>query len=168
MVNLFHHRAEPAAQNPRSDSARPNVTGAVAAETNLPRSSFADLFEHATAPAAPKAPAMQTPAYEDVRVFNANGSFSSSNPLEFATPRTADEMAKKLGGQVKEAIFAGSQFSRSNPELLIVGAGANPVNAGLVADLFEKYGDAPGSQAWKVINRDLGRPENSTTPVVVT
>ena len=180
MIHPLHRRAEPAAQPHRTDIAR--TTGA-----NVPRSSFADLFEHATAPAAatpaatklaaatpaaidpapPKATTMPTPHFEDVRVYGLDGSVSSSNPLEFATAGTADAMAAKLGGKVQDAVMAG-EFYRTAPERLIVGAGANPLNAGLVADLFQKYGDAPGSQAWKVINRDLGRPEMSTKPIVTT
>ncbi len=175
MIHPLHRRAEPAAQPHRTDIAR--TTGA-----NVSRSSFADLFEHATAPtgatpaaatpaavdpAPAKATTMPTPHYEDVRVYGLDGSVSSSNPLEFATTGTADAMAAKLGGKVQDAVMAG-EFYRTAPERLIVGAGANPLNAGLVADLFQKYGDAPGSQAWKVINRDLGRPEMSTTPIVTT
>jgi len=77
------------------------------------------------------------------------------NPLQFATADAADALAKKLGGVVREDSLAGN-FSRSAPERMIVEPNGKAVNAGLAADLFAMYGDAPGSEAWRVINDDLG------------
>jgi hypothetical protein len=67
-------------------------------------------------------------------------------------------MAQLVGGQVQAENLSGP-LTRTEPELDIVGAGANPLNAGLVADLFSKYGDQSGSYAWQVIDSDLGRTQ---------
>lgn len=79
-----------------------------------------------------------------------------NNPLQFATAEAAAALAKKLGGEVREDNLSGT-FSRSAPQRMIVVPGSNPINAGLAADLFAFYGDAPDSEAWRIINRDLGR-----------
>jgi hypothetical protein len=96
---------------------------------------------------------------QNVSSVSPYGVQSSYNSTQFATVETASHYANMLGGQVKENTLQG--FTQTAPERLIVGAGANSLNAGLVADLFAKYGSAPGSEAWRVINRDLGRTENT-------
>jgi len=85
------------------------------------------------------------------------GPFDSTsvyNPTQFATAQTAQQMAQIVGG--KEQDFTLGLYTTSSPIREIVGAGENPLNAGLVADLFQKYGDQQGSYAWQVIDRDLG------------
>jgi hypothetical protein len=110
-------------------------------------------------PAPAPAPAVTVPAVSQfersVTGVSAYGTESSYNSTEFATAQTAAEIAQKIGGKVEELQFDGA-FSRSAPERVIVGPHGQQLNAGLVADLFNKYGDAPGSEAWTVINRDLG------------
>jgi hypothetical protein len=64
-------------------------------------------------------------------------------------------MAQIVGGQEQD--FTLGIYTTSSPIREIVGAGDNPLNAGLVADLFQKYGDQQGSYAWQVIDRDLGQ-----------
>ncbi|MCU1272943.1 MAG: hypothetical protein JWO48_374 [Bryobacterales bacterium] len=83
------------------------------------------------------------------------GTPSTYNTLQFATAAAANQIAKLLGGKVVDVELTGA-FSRSAPERMIA-VGGHKLNAGLVADLFSKYGDAPGSEAWQVINRDLGK-----------
>jgi hypothetical protein len=108
------------------------------------------------APATATAPAVTAAQFErSVMGVSAYGTETSYNSTEFATAQTAAAMAEKIGGKVEELQFDGA-FSRSAPERVIVGPHGQQLNAGLVADLFNKYGDAPGSEAWTVINRDLG------------
>jgi len=66
-------------------------------------------------------------------------------------------MAQIVGGQEQD--FTLGLYTTSSPIREIVGAGDNPLNAGLVADLFQKYGDQQGSYAWTVIDRDLGKTQ---------
>jgi len=98
----------------------------------------------------------QTPLFErSVTGMSFQGTPSTYNTVQFATAATADKFAKLIGGKVENVDLTGA-FSRSAPERMIA-AGGHELNAGLVADLFAKYGDAPGSEAWQVINRDLGK-----------
>jgi hypothetical protein len=83
------------------------------------------------------------------------GTPSTYNTTQFATAATAAKYATLVGGKVEDVELTGA-FSRSAPERMIA-AGGHELNAGLVADLFAKYGDAPGSEAWQVIDRDLGK-----------
>lgn len=98
----------------------------------------------------------QTPLYEkSVTGMSFQGTPSTYNTVQFATAATTEKFAKLIGGKVENVELTGA-FSRSAPERMIA-AGGHELNAGLVADLFAKYGDAPGSEAWQVINRDLGK-----------
>lgn len=98
----------------------------------------------------------QLPLFEkSVTGMSFQGTPSTYNTTQFATAATAEKFAKLVGGKVEDVELTGA-FSRSAPERMIA-AGGHQLNAGLVADLFAKYGDAPGSEAWQVINRDLGK-----------
>jgi hypothetical protein len=98
----------------------------------------------------------QTPLYEkSVTGMSFQGTPSTYNTVQFATAATAEKFARLVGGKVENVELTGA-FSRSAPERMIA-VGGHELNAGLVADLFAKYGDAPGSEAWQVINRDLGK-----------
>lgn len=98
----------------------------------------------------------QIPLFEKgVTGLSFEGTSSGYNSLQFATATAADKLATMLGGKVEDVELTGA-FSRSVPERMIA-VGGHELNAGLVADLFVKYGDAPGSEAWQVINRDLGK-----------
>ncbi|MDQ6704419.1 MAG: hypothetical protein M3Z85_00490 [Acidobacteriota bacterium] len=123
-------------------------------------SGFATVFSQAVLSQV-NAVAAPVSAYEaNVHTALAGGAGVSNdvpnNPLQFATAATADALAKKLGGVVREDSLAGN-FARSAPERMIVEPNGKAVNAGLVADLFAKYGDSPDGEAWRVINADLGR-----------
>jgi hypothetical protein len=113
----------------------------------------------ATASDPAAAPAVTVPAVSQfersVTGMSAHGTETIYNSTEFATAQTAAQIAEKIGGTVEEQNFGGA-FSQSAPQRMIVGPNGHQLNAGLVADLFNKYGDAPGSEAWTVINRDLG------------
>ena len=131
---------------------------------------FQRWFAHSMVPAEAPSPSPETapasapgqasaPKFEaSVTGFNPNGSENIYNPVQFATVDTAQAVAKLVGGQSQDDQLAGP-LTRTAPERVIVGAGANMLNAGLTADLFAKYGDAPGSFAWQVINRDLGKTQ---------
>jgi len=109
----------------------------------------------ATQPTPPAAPeSLWESSVTGTGPFN---STSVYNPTQFATAQTAQEMAQIVGG--KEQDFTLGLYTTSSPIREIVGAGDNPLNAGLVADLFQKYGDQQGSYAWTVIDRDLGKTQ---------
>ena len=92
---------------------------------------------------------------KSVTGLSLEGTPSTYNTLQFATDAAANQMAKLIGGKVVDVELTGA-FSRSAPERMIA-VGGHELNAGLVADLFNKYGDAPGSEAWQVIDRDMGK-----------
>jgi hypothetical protein len=116
----------------------------------------------ATTPAQPAQPATSTstPDLWETSVTGTGpfGSTSVYNPTQFATAQTAQQMAQIVGGQEQDFTLGGP-YTTSSPIREIVGAGDNPLNAGLVADLFQKYGDQQGSYAWTVIDRDLGKTQ---------
>ena len=100
------------------------------------------------------------PQYQQgTTVTNPDGSITPVNVTEFATPATAQQIAAKLGGTVAATTLSGYSAGQLN---ISVPGSPNMVNAGLAADLFARYGDQQGSQAWQIINRDLGRDPMST------
>ena len=92
-------------------------------------------------------------------VTNPDGSMSHLNWNEFADGATAEQIAAKLGGTVSTSPVDG--FSVQQRGIKVPGSD-NLINAGIAAKLFAQYGDKPGSLAWQVINRDLGRDPMST------
>jgi hypothetical protein len=106
------------------------------------------------------------PTFEQGAVVTApDGSTTPLNPLEMASTDTAAQIAAKLGGTVTTDQFAGG-FSTSADIREISFEGSNvKINAGIAASLFAQYGDAPGSQAWRIINNDLHRDPMTTGPV---
>ena len=150
---------QPAETLPAQAQAQPSKVDAFQqwfAHAMVPASTPSTSPETAPAPASTPAPA---PKYETaVTGFNPNGSENIYNPGQFATLDTAQSVAKLVGGQAQEDELGGP-YTRTAPERVIVGAGQNMLNAGLVADLFNKYGDAPGSFAWQVIDSDLGKTQ---------
>ena len=114
----------------------------------------------ATAAAQPAQPATPAPAPLFEASVTGTGPYGGStvyNTTQFATAQTAQQMAQIVGGQEQD--FTLGLYTTSSPIREIVGAGDNPLNAGLVADLFQKYGDTPGSYAWQVIDQDLGKTQ---------
>jgi hypothetical protein len=106
-----------------------------------------------TATTVPFTPAFQTGA----TVTAPDGSVTSLNPNELATPQTAQDVATLLGGSVTQDNFSGGfNTSISTLEISVPGSSAQ-INAGLAANLFATYGTAAGSQAWQIIDRDLGK-----------
>jgi hypothetical protein len=86
-----------------------------------------------------------------------DGSATSLNPVELATPATAQEVAALLGGTVvQDSMSGGYTQSAATAEISVPGS-ANEINAGLAANLFANYGTAAGSQAWQIIDADLGK-----------
>ena len=153
------------------DAAQPTAAGSTA---STEWQQFCDWFSHpvtpgsgSTPPASAQPAAAATPATQTAQPAPAEslwetsvtgagpfGSTSVYNPTQFATAQTAQQMAQIVGGQEQD--FTLGLYTTSAPIREIVGAGENPLNAGLVADLFQKYGDQQGSYAWTVIDRDLG------------
>ena len=152
---------QPAETLPAQAQAQPSKVYAFQqwfAHAMVPASTPSPSPETAPAPASTPAPA-PAPKYETaVTGFNPNGSENIYNPGQFATLDTAQSVAKLVGGQAQEDQLGGP-YTRTAPERVIVGAGQNMLNAGLAADLFNKYGDAPGSFAWQVIDSDLGKTQ---------
>ena len=104
--------------------------------------------------------ALAPPVFEQgPTVTNPDGSASHLNWNEFADGATAEQIAAKLGGTVSTSPVDG--FSVQQRGIKVPGSD-NLINAGIAAKLFAQYGDKPGSLAWQVINRDLGRDPMST------
>ncbi len=112
-----------------------------------------------------KATAMPTvtlapPAFEhSPTVKNPDGSVGVLNWTQFADAGTAEQLAVKLGGTVANS--SNDMFSATQRSIKVPGS-PNLINAGIAAQLFAQYGDKPGSPAWQIINRDLGRDPMST------
>ena len=154
------------------DTAQPAANNT---KTNPEWQQFYDLFAHPITPGTGSTPpasaaAATTPATQPAQPAAAEslwessvtgtgpfGSTSVYNTTQFATAQTAQQMAQIVGGQEQD--FTLGLYTTSAPIREIVGAGSNPLNAGLVADLFQKYGDQQGSYAWTVIDRDLGKTQ---------
>ena len=161
-----------------------------AAAKSAQTQSFASLFSNAAPPNSststsatqasipvttkpvitPSTPAVVQPVYvQGATSANPDGSTTALNPAELASASTAQQIAALLGGTVREDAMGGSDFTWSESQRNVVVPGsANAINAGLAANLFSRYGTAPGSQAWQIINRDLGRDPMSTTPGIIT
>ena len=174
MIRNIHHATHHSLTASRP-AARPTTT--TQAETNPFRSvldststSTAASPSAATSPATitatitkPPAKAVVTlspPVYEkSPTVANPDGSESPLNWTQFADGATADQIAAKLRGTVDSTTNAGNSTAQRS---IRVEGSPNLVNAGIAAQLFAQYGDKPGSQAWQIINRDLGRDPMST------
>lgn len=144
---------------PGSGSTPSSSQPAAAATTPKPAAAPPASPSAPSAPAQPTPPATSTADLWETSVTGTGpyGGTWNYNPLQFATPQTAEQMAQIVGGQVQADTLG--LYTTSSPILEITGAGDNPLNAGLVADLFQKYGDQQGSYAWTVIDRDLGKTQ---------
>jgi hypothetical protein len=139
-------------------------------------SSFHDLFTSAVpispaevlpavSPSLPPAP-LPPPVFESgASVISADGPSTPLNPMEMASAGTAAQLAAKLGGTVAPEVFAGGYSTSSDIRDITFADSDVKINAGLAASLFAMYGDAPGSEAWRVINNDLGRDPMATGTV---
>lgn len=133
--------------------------------------SFQELFTSKVSivpqslPAAPVAK-LAPPVYEQGATVSApDGSSTALNPVELASSQTATDIAAMLGGTVSNDVFGGG-YSTSAPTREISFANSSvKINAGLAASLFATYGTAQGSQAWRIINNDLGRDPMATGPM---
>lgn len=102
---------------------------------------------------APLVPVFQTGA----TVTGPDGSATSLNPDELATPQTAQDVAALLNGTVtQDNPSGGFNTSISTLEISVPGSSVQ-INAGLAAKLFATYGTAAGTEAWQIIDRDLGQ-----------
>jgi hypothetical protein len=117
-----------------------------------PQSSTASTSTGSVA-TVPFVPVFQTGA----TVTAPDGSVTSLNPSELATPQTAQDVAALLNGTVtQDNPSGGFNTSISTLEISVPGSSVQ-INAGLAAKLFATYGTAAGSEAWQIIDRDLGQ-----------
>jgi len=119
-----------------------------------------------TSSAGPSTPAPFSATFVNGAVVTApDGSQTALNPMELATAPTAQQVAALLGGKVvQDNMSGGYSASAATLEISVPGSSVE-INAGLAANLFANYGTAAGSQAWRIINQDLGRDPMSTGPV---
>ena len=141
---------------PGSGSTPPSTAQPAAATAAQPAPATVPATTAATQPTQP--PPTESLWESSVTGTGPFGSTSVYNTTQFATAQTAQQMAQIVGGQEQD--FTLGLYTTSSPIREIVGAGDNPLNAGLVANLFQKYGDQPGSYAWTVIDRDLGKTQS--------
>lgn len=163
MIRHIHHHAP---DYNAASSTTSKTTSAKTADTDSFRSLFTATTSQPTqitatiTKAATPAVPLTPPHYEQgVTVTNPDGSLAPLNYTQFATDGTAQEIAAKLGGTVTTSTMDG--YSATQRSITVPGS-PNLVNAGIAAQLFAQYGDKPGSQAWQIINRDLGRDPMST------
>jgi hypothetical protein len=114
----------------------------------------------ATTPATPF-----TAGFQQGVVTGPDGSTTNLNSMELADSATAQEVAAMLGGTVTQDSMAGGYTASASTLEISVPGSSVKINAGLAANLFANYGTAAGSQAWRIINQDLGRDPMSTGPV---
>jgi hypothetical protein len=139
-------------------------------------SSFHDLFTSpdpmsqgvaspvVSPPLAPEP--LPSPVFESGASLNSvNGPSTPLNPIEVASASTAAQLAAKLGGTVTPEVFSGGYSTSSDIRDITFADSDVKINAGLAVSLFAMYGDAPGSEAWRVINNDLGRDPMATGTV---
>jgi len=142
-----------------SSSSTP-VSPLLATAASLQTPQITATISKSVVPAVNPAVTLSPPVFQQgATVTNPDGSSSALNSMEFAAPQTAQQIAAKLGGTVDEGNIPG--FSTSQLSIRVPGSN-NLVNAGVAAQLFAQYGDKPGSQAWQIINRDIGRDPMST------
>jgi hypothetical protein len=80
-----------------------------------------------------------SPWLSDPTGTNPDGSTFSYNPLYFATPQAAAQVAQMLGGTVvssNEFTSAGSPFVQNQPNLMVQMPNGSTVNAGLIASFY--------------------------------
>jgi hypothetical protein len=110
-----------------------------------------------TAATPAPAPPPFTATYEQgAYTTGPDGTQTNLNPMEMATASTAAEVAQLLGGTVVNDSMGGNFTSSAPTREIQVPGSSNEINAGLAANLFAQYGTAQGSQAWTIIDRDLG------------
>jgi len=106
----------------------------------------------ATSPTAPF-----TAGFQNGIVTAPDGSQEALNSNELADAPTAQEVASMLGGTITQDTLAGGYTASANTLEISVPGSSNEINAGLAANLFSMYGTGQGSEAWQIINQDLGR-----------
>jgi hypothetical protein len=148
--DLFTAPEDPTPVRPASNSPSPALSNAVPA--NSATVTFAN-------------PLPPTSFEQGAVVTGPDGSSTPLNSMEMASADAAAQIAAKLGGTVTADQFSGG-FSTSADIREISFANSNvKINAGLAANLFATYGDAPGSEAWRVINSAFNRDPMATGPV---
>lgn len=157
--DLFTSAADISPKSTTSDTLGAGIQ-AKAVSTSTAPAAMSAAAAPATLADSPPAPTFE----QNARVTGPDGTSTPLNPMEMASTATAALMAAKLGGTVSADQFAGFATSADIREISFAGSNVK-INAGLAATLFANYGDAPGSQAWLTINRDLGRDPMSTATV---
>ncbi len=86
---------------------------------------------------------------------NPMGGSNAVNPTQFATPGSAQDLAKQLGGQAYGLNLEGPGNGFSQAMQQIKFGNGREINAGLAGDLYGKYGSAPGTYGNYLVNRDV-------------
>ncbi len=82
---------------------------------------------------------------------------------QFATPGTAQWVAQQTGGQAVGRTPSVGSFSTGDQQM--VNYGGSDLNAGLMANNFAQYGNAPGSYGQMLNSRDIARSQGQPEPV---
>ncbi len=82
---------------------------------------------------------------------------------QFATPGTAQWVAQQTGGQAVGRTPSVGSFSTGDQQM--VNYGGSDLNAGLMANNFAQYGNAPGSYGQMLNARDIARSQGQPEPV---
>ncbi len=80
---------------------------------------------------------------------NGNQQYSPTNPMQFATQDTANQVAKLLGGNAQATNITGPGMGFSQPMQMI-----GNINAGLAANTLQQNGSQPGSYGRYLLARD--------------
>jgi len=158
-MNRLNHleivaRPNVAVQSRAATSNTTQTTQSTQTATNSAASDFQKLFSSTQTTAATSAPAPATtvtPPPTPQSAFgdspwmanpvgkNPDGSEYSYNPIYFATPQTAGQVAQMLGGTVvtsNEFTAVGSPFVQQQPNMMVQMPDGRMINAGLVASLY--------------------------------
>ncbi len=82
---------------------------------------------------------------------------------QFATPGTAQWVAQQTGGQAVGRTPSVGSFSTGDQQM--INYGGSDLNAGLMANNFAQYGNAPGSYGQMLNARDIARSQGQPEPV---
>ena len=133
-------KAAVAASTGQAAAAATTLTAAVAASTEQAAGTAADT-QTADSSSAPTAQSVfgSQPWLAAPTGTNPDGTQFSYNPIYFATPQTAEQIAATVGGQVVEenAIAPNGSIYQNTPNEMIELSNGTVVNAGLIADFYD-------------------------------
>jgi hypothetical protein len=133
--------------------------------SSAPSAALSNAMPVNAAPVTLAAEALPPSFEQGAVVTSPDGSSTPLNPSEMASSDTAAQIAAKLGGTVTADQFSGGFSTSADIREISFANSSVKINAGLAANLFATYGDAPGSEAWRVINSAFNRDPMATGPV---